>query len=48
VERIEAGAGGPACVVLSDGRSVTAARGVVVATQGPEAARLLGTRLQVR
>ncbi|KAI8473014.1 MAG: hypothetical protein J3K34DRAFT_453716 [Monoraphidium minutum] len=47
VERIEPGSGGaPARVVLSDGRSVAARRGVVVATEGPEAARLLGERLQ--
>jgi hypothetical protein len=50
VERIEPGAGdgGAARVVLSDGRSVEAGRGVVVATEGPEAVRLLAGRLQVR
>lgn len=48
VDRIEPGVeGGAVRVVLSDGRSVVACRGVVVATEGPEAARLLGDKLKV-
>ncbi len=38
----------PARVVLADGQSVVARRGVVVAVEGPEAQRLLGSALEVR
>ncbi len=41
------GQGGPVRVSLADGSSVTAQRGVVVAVEGPEASRLLGSELQV-
>jgi hypothetical protein len=34
-------------VTMTDGSSVTAKRGVVVAVEGPEASRLLGDNLQV-
>lgn len=51
MDRIEAGStgggGAAARVTLADGRSVAARRGVVVATEGPEARRLLGDRMQV-
>jgi hypothetical protein len=40
-------AGQPARVMLSDGRVVAARRGVVVAADGPEARRLLGSALEV-
>lgn len=48
VESIERGGGSgpPARVVLSDGRSIVAKKAVVVATEGPEARRLLGEKLQ--
>mmetsp|Transcript_30975 Transcript_30975/g.68650 ORF Transcript_30975/g.68650 Transcript_30975/m.68650 type:complete len:484 (-) Transcript_30975:553-2004(-) len=43
VDKVEAAAGGRAArVVLSDGSSIEAKRGVVVAVQGPEAKRMLG------
>lgn len=38
---------GEAGVTLAGGRRVAARRGVVVAVEGPEAARLLGQQLQV-
>lgn len=44
----KAGPGTPARVVLASGASVSARRGVVVAVEGPEAARLLGGELQAR
>lgn len=37
----------PAVVQLSGGGSINASKGVVVAVEGPEAARLLGQALQV-
>lgn len=37
----------PAVVQLSGGSSISASKGVVVAVEGPEAARLLGQALQV-
>ncbi|GBF94145.1 hypothetical protein Rsub_07132 [Raphidocelis subcapitata] len=47
VAAIEPGGGGAgARVSLADGRSVEARRGVVVATEGPEAQRLLGAALK--
>ena len=50
VARVEAAreAGQPARVVLESGEEVAAARGVVVAVDGPEARRLLGDALEVR
>jgi len=49
VERVDPAEGGSGRrrVVLADGRSVVASQGVVVATEGPEAGRLLGDKLQV-
>ena len=34
-------------VLLADGRTVAARKGVIVAVEGPEAARLLGAAMQV-
>jgi hypothetical protein len=42
-----AAAGSPARVQLADGQTVTAAKGVVVAVEGPEAWRLLGGAMDV-
>jgi hypothetical protein len=38
----------PAVVQLSNGSRISASKGVVVAVEGPEAARLLGQAMQVR
>jgi hypothetical protein len=49
VDAVTPAAGGaPARVQLAGGGSISARRGVVVAVEGPEAARILGTALQVR
>jgi hypothetical protein len=42
-----AAAGSPARVQLANGQTVTAAKGVVVAVEGPEAWRLLGGAMDV-
>jgi hypothetical protein len=50
VEQVVAAGSGssPAVVKLSGGRSISASKGVVVAVEGPAAAQLLGSALQVR
>lgn len=41
------GSSSPAVVKLAGGRSIKASKGVVVAVEGPAAAQLLGSALQV-
>lgn len=49
VEQVVAAGPGssPAVVKLAGGRSINASKGVVVAVEGPAAAQLLGSALQV-
>lgn len=48
VDQVVAGSGSsPAVVKLAGGRSISASKGVVVAVEGPAAAKLLGQALQV-
>lgn len=48
MSKVSASSGsGPAVVELAGGGSISASKGVVVAVEGPEAARLLGQSLQV-